>query len=70
MVIRGLFQVTMAGICSSLMRLLGVLEDWKVTSFVGKPVLWREVSTFPPLYNRLRRASLGDNEARKRQVVV
>ena len=39
MMIRGLFQVIMAGICSSLMGLLGVLEDWKVTCFVGKPDL-------------------------------
>ena len=50
MVIRGLFQVTMAGICSSLVGLVGRLEDREVTSFVDKPVLWRELSTFSPLY--------------------
>ena len=50
MVRRGLFQVTMAGICSSPMGLVGVLEDREVTSFVDKPVLWRELPMFSPLY--------------------
>ena len=50
MVRRGLFQVTMAGICSSLTGLVGYrgLEGYVLRRQAG--LVWRELSTFSPLY--------------------